>query len=456
MSKSSRINILSRCSFRQLLLVAFLTIAGLLAATSVHALFTLEQLSSHSRDSSRQTVHLTEQLQHIAERTVAMERATRQFLVLDDPIFRVRYQEAAGQARATLDELATGLPATAAPLVAAWRDNEAALRQVLEQGAGQRAGAADNVSRILAQLPALNQQLGNQIDAQVAARNDLLLYELEQQRAALGWQVFGAIVLAVLLACVFGLWLAMPLAHLEAAIGLLGSGRFDIPLAVRGPSDLRGLGRQLEWLRQRLANGQTEKTRLIGNLSRRLRKGADNADPSEAAAVLSYYEAVLEAQQLHRMLVDVGLLLHKVIDDYRSQCESHDVRVEVSGQAAPLSLDLGKIELVLRCLLSNALQFSPHGGVIFFILAQHGVEGLRLDCIDQGPGFAPEDAPYLFDPFHVFRNPMPAPAVIPAPVVSPAINLAIAREYIEVHHGSIALLPAANGAHFCIILPDEN
>src|SRR4051812_3326852 len=85
---------LSRLSFRQLLLAAFLLIAALLSGTSVHALLTLERLAAHSRESARHAVQLTEDAQLLAERTVAMERSARQFLILDDPAFRTRYVEA--------------------------------------------------------------------------------------------------------------------------------------------------------------------------------------------------------------------------------------------------------------------------------------------------------------------------------------------------------------------------
>src|SRR5450830_1753625 len=42
--------VLPGLSFRQLLLAAFLLIAALLSGTSVHALFTLERMSAHSRE----------------------------------------------------------------------------------------------------------------------------------------------------------------------------------------------------------------------------------------------------------------------------------------------------------------------------------------------------------------------------------------------------------------------
>ena len=85
---------LHRASFRQLLLVAFLLIAALLASTSLHGLFTLERLIVQSRKGAERAVQSTAAVQTLAERSVAMERAARQYLVLDDPSLRERFDAA--------------------------------------------------------------------------------------------------------------------------------------------------------------------------------------------------------------------------------------------------------------------------------------------------------------------------------------------------------------------------
>ena len=90
-----------KLSFRHLLLGVFLLIAVLLSATSVHALLTLDRLAAHSREAGQHAIALTENAQRLAERSVAMERSARQFLVLDDPAFRQRYAEAWRDAQAS-------------------------------------------------------------------------------------------------------------------------------------------------------------------------------------------------------------------------------------------------------------------------------------------------------------------------------------------------------------------
>ena len=112
---------LTKLSFRQLLLGVFLLIAVLLSAASLHALWTLDRLAAHSRDSGRHALALTENTQQLAERSVAMARSARQFLVLDDPAFRKRYADAWREARTALDAVATALPYTPPSTFERWR-----------------------------------------------------------------------------------------------------------------------------------------------------------------------------------------------------------------------------------------------------------------------------------------------------------------------------------------------
>ena len=96
---------LHRYSFRQLLLVAFLLIATLLSAASLRGLFTLESLLKQSSEGARQAVAMSGAAQLLAERSVAMERAARQYLVLDDPVLRQRFDDAAREATDVLGQL---------------------------------------------------------------------------------------------------------------------------------------------------------------------------------------------------------------------------------------------------------------------------------------------------------------------------------------------------------------
>lgn len=468
---------MSRFSFRQLWFAAFILIAGVLTASSVQALLTLESLARLGRDGARQAVTLTEQSQRLAERTQAMERSARQFLVLDDAQFRERYFAAWRQADAALQALAAALPGLAPALADEWRvHGDAAWAEL--QGGHRRALAQAALVRAFARLPVLNDSLAQAGKREIERRNDALLAELERQRRLLAASVAGAALLAVLLAAGFGYWLSRPLRRIESAIGRLGANRLDQPVEVGGPADTRRVGAQLDWLRRRLAELDADKQRFLRHISHELKTplsalregvaliedevaGPLSGGQREIAAILRQNTAALQAQiedllrchaaafdaqRARRVPVDLLALLRRVVEEQRLQWQARGLRVSVHG--APLSGLADADQLAAACanILSNALRFSPEGGAVRFEL-KAGPSALTIDCIDQGPGVAPQDAARIFEPFYQgARQPSGARS-------GNGIGLSIVREYIAGHGGSISLLASGAGAHFRIELP---
>ena len=95
---------LQRFSFRQLLVIAFLLIAALLGAASLRALFTLEDITLQSRDNAARALELSGAAQSLNERSVSMERASRQSVVLDDRVLRRRFNDEARDAAKIVED----------------------------------------------------------------------------------------------------------------------------------------------------------------------------------------------------------------------------------------------------------------------------------------------------------------------------------------------------------------
>ena len=470
--------ILSRLSFRQLLLAAFLVIVALLSATAVQALLTLEHLARHSRANAHDAVRLTEDAQRLAERTVAMERSARQFMVLNDPAFRQRFHEAWQEARTALKALSDRLPAVPQGEFEMWAAQSEAAWSLLQGAPQWRKQNQEILDRAFARLPAVNDLLAAESKREVERRNNALLAELEQQRAILTVQVIGAIVLTALFAFSVGLWLSRPQARIEEAIGRLGENRLDQAIEVRGPADLRRLAQQLDWLRLRLAELEADKARFVRHISHELKTplsalregvalleeevaGELSDKQREIAGILRqntislhgqiedllrYNAAAFDARRLNRMPTLLHGLLNQVIAEQRLQWRARALQIEIRGKAQFALVDPDKLRIALANLLSNAVRFSPKGGVICFVLAQVP-RRIMIDCIDQGPGVAPVDAARIFEPFYQgSRQP-------PGARRGSGIGLSIVQEYIQAHNGSLQLLPAEAGAHFRIELP---
>lgn len=470
--------ILSQLSFRQLLFAAFIVIAGVLTATSVQALLTLERLARLGRESAAQAVVLTEQSQRLSERTLAMERSARQFLVLDDAVFRDRYVAAWREADAALLALNGAMPGLAPALQAEWRTQGEAAWAVLTAPQRRKGSGHAALYQAFERLPVINDSLARASKREIGRRSDALLAELERQRGLLAALAAGAMALAATLAICFGFLLSRPLRRIESAIERLGENRLDQPIAVGGPADTRRLGRQLDWLRQRLADLDADKERFLRHISHELKTplaalregvallqdevaGALTPGQREIAGILHhntaalqaqiedllrYHAAAFDAQHLQRVDVDLLQLLHAVVDAQRLQCQARRLRVQVSGAPARVLADPDKLAAALANVLSNALRFSPEGGAIAFAVSA-AAHGVRIDCRDDGPGVAPEDGERIFEPFYQGTRQAAGARN------GNGIGLSIVREYIAAHHGTVTLLPGASGAHFRIELP---
>ncbi len=465
-----------RPSFRQTLLAAFLLIAGLLAAASLGGLFTLERVMAQSRAATERALLLTTDARQLAERSVAMERSARQYIVLDDPSLLRGFSQASDDATRLLAEMrAHDLPAA---LAKRWL---AQLPPIKAQLGGPKASIQEREDALDARfrdLDRANVEIAEEVRRSGEARSGLLQAELEAGRVSVGRQVLGAIVLAALLALAFGVWLTRPLKRLERAIAGLGENRMDHPVDIRGPSDLRSLGQRLEWLRLRLKELDEDKARFLRYTSHELKTplaalregvalledgvaGPLTPDQREIARILGHNTATLqgqieallrfnaaafEARRLNRSKTDLRALLHALIEQQRLQWQARRLTIALEGEAPPLAVDADKLSAALGNLLSNSIRFSPIDGTIALGLSsRRGV--VRIDLQDQGPGVAPNDRARIFEPF--FRG-----EVQPEDAVrGTGIGLSIVREYVQAHGGRVDLLPDGPGAHFRIELP---
>lgn len=480
--------ILNRFSFRQLLLVAFLLIAGLLSAASLRGLFTLEGLLAQSAFGAQEALRFSAAAQLIGERSVEMERAARQFLVLGDQALRQRFDDAAEPAVQALAQLARS--PGAADHVTRWQDQLALVRSQLDSApakAGERLSGAASIRAVereqaltgaFRELDGLNAAIAEQVRLDTEARNQALLLELENRRVALAKQILGAIGVAGALALVFGLWLARPLKRLEVAIVDLGENRLDKAIDIRGPADVRLIGQRLEWLRLRLAELDADKARFLRHVSHELKTplatlregvslledgvtGVLNDKQREVASILQHNTVVLqgqieallrfnaaafEARRLVRRKTELVALVHALAAAQRLQWQARQLGINVVGEPLWAEVDPDKLGMALGNLLSNAIRFSPPGATIHCAVSREAGRAC-IDIVDAGPGVAPGDRVRIFEPFYRGeRQPVGATR-------GSGIGLSIVHEYITAHGGQVELLPDGPGAHFHIELP---
>ena len=467
---------LQRFSFRQLLVIAFLLIAALLGVASLRALYTLEDLTLQSRINAAQALDLSSSVQLLGERSTAMERSSRQSVVLDDRVLRERFREEAREATDILARLAAeGIPgAKAGP----WREHLDTMTALLNGAPGTALERERQLAYEFRELENINSAIALQVKQAIQQRNSALEEKLETSRKHLAQQVGWAIALAIALAIAFGVWFTVPLKRLENAIIGLGENRLERAITIHGPADLAMVGQRLNWLRLRLAELDADKSRFLRHISHELKTplaslregvslledgvaGALTNDQREIAQILRHNTDVLqgqiedllrfntaafEARQLRRQRVDLLQLIEDQVDGQRLQWRARELAVQVVGEPVQLEVDPEKIGTAIANLLSNAIRYSPLQGSVRVELSRlPGV--VRIDIHDQGVGVAGPDRERIFEPFYRGeRQPQDM-------VRGSGIGLSIVHEYVAAHGGRIELLPDQPGAHFRIELP---
>ncbi len=465
---------MNRISFRQGMLLGFALIVLLLGGAAVQSWLEVERLVDQNRQGSDRAMQLMASVQELSERTVDIERSARQYLVLDSPVFRQRFDEHLTRSLAVIDRLDQFAAEPLQPLLGGWRMVGEALRSGLDQKIAQTE-IIPLLTRMV-ELDGLLQQAGQHW---VEAQNRKSLEALESNRLRLGERIALAMFGALLVALAMGWWLVRPVRHLEQAIVRLGASRFDEAVVVGGPADLRQLGKRLDWLRQRLAELEADRERALRHVSHELKTpltalkegisllreevpGPLATGQREVVDILQHNVGSLQRQieslltlnatafeARHLQIVPVRLphLLAAVAQRRELHSQSRQVRVAIEASEETAMLDAEKMTVVLDNLLSNAIDFSPEGGEIRLVV-RHADGIWRFECIDQGPGVAADDSLRIFDPF------VQGQRLAPAPRQGSGVGLSIVRELVRAMSGAVYLLPETAGAHFCVEIPD--
>ena len=472
---------MSKLSFHQLLLIAFLIITMTLGAASFQALHTLEKLSDKNHEVARLAIQITEHTLRLEELTVTMERTARQFLVLDDVIFHDRYEIAWRDAIVALNSLRISIPDLPADVVAEWKLLGDMGWKAINAPDLQSQANEGNLSKIFSRLSQLNAIVVLNSKREIARRNDVLIHDLAVQQRLLAILIAVAIALTACTALGFGMWLARSLGLIEAAIEQLGDNRLNQKIEIGGPSNTRRLGRHLNWLRLRLIELEADKMRFLRHISHELKTplaalyegvnlledeiiGSLSIKQAEVTAILRnntlalqtqiedllrYNAAASGATRIESDRVEIRSLLMQVIEEQRLQWQARDLHIEVEGKSVTILADAKKLKIVFANMLSNAVRFSPRHGTVKFLLSRQG-KRIAVDCIDQGIGIAATDAQKIFEPFYQGTHQPPGARN------GSGIGLSIVREYIQAHSGTVKILPSDAGAHFLIELPYEN
>jgi signal transduction histidine kinase/ActR/RegA family two-component response regulator len=147
--------------------------------------------------------------------------------------------------------------------------------------------------------------------------------------------------------------------------------------------------------------------------------------------------------------IDLAAIVDAALEVVQPAARARSVRLvaEITVRPARTSGDPDRLQQIVWNLLSNAVKFTPEGGEVIVRLVRD--IGYRLTVRDTGQGIEPRFLPFAFEPFRQ------ADGTSSREHGGLGLGLAIARQLVELHGGSIdASSPGrGRGSTFTVYLP---
>ena len=470
-------------SFLGLLLAGFTLVMLPLVGALAYSAWNTERLATQSRSAVFNAAQAARASRSLVDRISSIERVAQQMTIVDDAGLAVDYARVHRSFRSLADEIAQ-LPLDAAQMAALSRTmgEEQALYDMLTGQPRPKPGTKAVAERI--------DQLIESAREVLAINNRIVDREVERLRAKAEKVQRGLIVLvifstavALTIALALMRYIARPISEIDGAIRQLGGADFSRPISVRGPEDLRYLGRRLDWLRRRLEEFETQKNRFLRHVSHELktpltalREGAEllydqvagPLQPTQRQVVSIMRDNSVKLQRLIEELLDYQRALHAAASlevkpvlldelvagaarEHELAAQAKGVTLRIDAQPAMLEADPEKLRSILDNLISNAVKFTPPGGTIA-VRARAAAGEAMIEVMDSGPGVPAEERESIFNLF--FRGRARADGIgMRGAIKGSGLGLAIARELVEAHGGQIAVVADGAGGHFRVTLP---
>lgn len=247
---------------------------------------------------------------------------------------------------------------------------------------------------------------------------------------------------------------ATPLVDVMAATDRVAAGDYAVHVEATGPRTIRRTIDAFNAMAMRLEENETQRRQFFADIAHEVRTplaviqgnvegmldGVYPRDDAHLAPLLDEVNvlsrlmtdlgtlATAEAgtMRLDRSPVDVRALLDDVREAFAPQASGAGVRLETRGDESILAdLDPIRMRQVLDNIVSNALRYTPTGGMVVLEATASQTE-IRIEIRDTGRGLTPEDAARMFDRF-----------VKAADSGGSGLGLAIAKGIVVAHGGQI-------------------
>ncbi len=458
------------------LVMTSLVIIAVMGGVNIYALFQLRQLTAMSTQMASYHYPAAESAKRLLGSLYAQLNSEKKYLATRDHTFLTNLTEEIGEFQRSL-QLLRGQESSSQGLKLLQETDELLKERVklfqdeihIARGKGKirQADPEYDIRR-----DALMDRMSFSIQGYIDLHEARVSVGVTESRASAA-QAEAVTEQLVLVALVFGLGLAgiasytilRPLRQLQGHIKQIGQGNFGESLQIKAPAELRELVDTVNWMGIKLQEIDEMKTEFLAHVSHELRTPMASIQEGTHLLLDEIPGPLLQEQRttlrimadssrrlihlistiLDLSKMEAGMMEYRIvpvdlqrigevsINKVRLLADSKHVQLvlENIGERSWVKADASRLEQVLDNLLSNALKFSPAGGVVKVQLKPDPQAGvLEVVVSDTGPGINPDDLPHIFERFYQGRTKGKHTA-------GSGLGLALAKQVVEAHGGRI-------------------
>ncbi|MGZ8381414.1 MAG: sensor histidine kinase [Nitrospira sp.] len=456
------------------LVITSLIIITVMGGVNIYALFQLRQLTAMSTQMASYHYPAAESAKRLLGSLYAQLNSEKKYLATRDRTFLTNLTEEVDEFERNL-ELLRGRESSSQGLTLLQKTDEL-LKERLKLFQDEFETAKRKIRQAAPEYEHRRDGLMDRMSASIQSYIDLhearVSVGVTESRASAA-QAEAVTEQLVLVALVFGVGLAgiasytilRPLRQLQGHIKQIGQGNLGASLQIKAPAELRELVDSVNWMGRKLQEIDDMKTEFLAHVSHELRTPMASIQEGTHLLLDEIPGPLVQEQRttlrimadssrrlihlistiLDLSKMEAGMMEYRIvpvdfqrigevsINKVRLLADSKHVQLvlENIGERSWVKADASRLEQVLDNLLSNALKFSPEGGVVKVQVKpdlQAGV--LEVTVSDTGPGIAPEDLPHIFERFYQGRTKGKHTA-------GSGLGLALVKKVVEAHGGRI-------------------
>ena len=292
---------------------------------------------------------------------------------------------------------------------------------------------------------------------------------VKKQKSAMALAAGAMLLVSAVISLPLANRLVRPIKRLAASTHRLANGEFSTRVAVGPEDELGQLARDFNTLALSLEKNEQARRRWVADISPELRTplsilrgeieaiqdGVRQAGPESMRSLhgevmrlsrlvddlyqISLYD--IGALTYRKSVIDLRELLEDALDSFDAELGQKGIALHAELPAAaafPVFADPGRLQQLLANLLDNSLKYTDAGGELSVKLERRGDRAL-LEFADSAPGVTPEELEKLFDRLYRVESSRNRA------LGGAGLGLAICKNIVEAHEGTIRALPSPKG-----------